>query len=113
MDEEAQNLLLFGSDEVYRVEGENRFGRQTVIHEQFEGFVKNLERRYGETDSDFIRKEIGQYMHKQICPDCKGTRLKPEALSVFIDSKNIAEITKLPIKKALEWSKLLSKKWRA
>ncbi|MBU0974494.1 excinuclease ABC subunit UvrA [Patescibacteria group bacterium] len=108
MSEETQNLLLFGSDKVYRVEGENRFGRQTVIHEQFEGFVKNLERRYNETDSDFIRKEIGQYMHKQICPDCNGDRLKPEALSVFIDNKNIAEITKLPIKKTLRWSKLLS-----
>lgn len=108
MSAEAQNLLLFGSDKVYRVEGENRFGRQTVIHEQFEGFVKNLERRFQETDSDFIRKEIGQYMHKQICPDCDGTRLKPEALNVFIDNKNIAEITQLPIKKALEWGTHLS-----
>lgn len=108
MNLEAQNLLLYGSDKVYRVEGENRFGRQTVIHEQFEGFVKNLERRFQETDSDFIRKEIGQYMHKQVCPDCEGTRLKPEALNVFIDNKNIAEITRLPIKKALEWGRHLS-----
>jgi len=108
MSEEAQKLLLYGSDEIYRVEGENRFGRQTVIHEQFEGFVKNLERRYNETDSDFIRKEIGAYMHKQVCPNCNGDRLKPEALSVYIDDKNIAQITKLPIKKALEWTKLLS-----
>ncbi|MCB9813700.1 MAG: excinuclease ABC subunit UvrA [Pseudomonadales bacterium] len=109
MSKEAQELLLFGSDEIYKVEGENRFGRQTVIHEQFEGFVKNLERRYSETDSDFIRKEIGQYMHKQICAKCNGDRLKPEALSVYIEGKNIAEITKLPIKKAFEWAKLLSK----
>jgi excinuclease ABC subunit A len=109
MDKKTQDLLLFGSDKVYRVEGENRFGRQTVIHQQFEGFVKNLERRYNETDSDFIRKEIGQYMHKQICPDCQGNRLKPEALNVYIDKKNIAQIGKLPIKKALNWSKELSK----
>ncbi|MBP7740662.1 excinuclease ABC subunit UvrA [Candidatus Woesebacteria bacterium] len=108
MDETTKNLLLYGSENVYRVEGENRFGRQTVIHEQFEGFVKNLERRYGETDSDFIRKEIGVYMHKQTCPDCNGARLKPEALSVYIDNKNIAEVSKLPIKKALNWVKSLS-----
>ena len=106
--EKGQNILLFGSDQVYRVEGENRFGKQTVVHEQFEGFVKNLERRYHETDSDFIRKEIGQYMHKQVCPQCNGDRLKKEALSVHIDSKNIADITRLSIKDTLNWSKSLN-----
>lgn len=104
MDEKTQDILLHGSNQVYRVEGENRFGKQTVVHEQFEGFIKNLERRYQETDSDFIRKEIAQYMHKQICPSCNGDRLKNEALSIHVDHKNIAEITKLSIKKALEWS---------
>lgn len=108
MDEATKNLLLYGSEKVYRVEGENRFGRQTVIHEQFEGFVKNLERRYNETDSDFIRKEIAAYMHKQTCPDCNGARLKPEALSVYIDNQNIAQVSKLPIKKALSWVESLS-----
>lgn len=117
MNEEAQHILLFGSDRVYRVEGENRFGKQTVVHEQFEGFIKNLERRYHETDSEFIRKEIGQYMHKQVCPECKGDRLKNEALSVHIDNKTIADITRLSIKNTLEWSvqlkestKIISKK---
>lgn len=109
MSEEAQDLLLYGSNKIFKVEGENRFGKQTVVHEKFEGFVKNLERRYHETDSDFIRKEIGQYMHKQVCPDCVGTRLKPEALSVHIDEKNIAQITDLPIKDALTWSSKLEK----
>lgn len=107
MSEKAHNILLFGSDRVYRVEGENRFGKQTVVHEQFEGFVKNLERRFHETDSDFIRKEIGQYMHKQVCPQCNGDRLKTEALSVHIDGKTIADITRLSIKNTLEWSKYL------
>lgn len=107
MDEAVQNLLLYGSDLVYRVEGENRFGKETIIHEQFEGFIKNLERRYHETDSEFIRKEIGQYMHKQICPICSGDRLKKEALSIHIDGKNIAEITRLSIKKTLDWSTAL------
>lgn len=103
MSQEFQNILMYGSDQVYRVEGENRFGRQTVIHEQFEGFINNLERRYQETDSDFIRKEIEGYMQRQVCTLCDGTRLKDEALSVHIDSKNIAQITSLPIDKTLTW----------
>lgn len=107
MSQQAQDLLLYGSDKIFKVEGENRFGKQTVVHEKFEGFIKNLERRYHETDSDFIRKEIGQYMHKQVCPDCVGTRLKPEALSVHIEGKNISEITDLAIRNSLDWSKAL------
>ncbi len=103
MDEVTQQVLLHGSDKVYRVEGENRFGRETVIHQQFEGFVTNLERRYGETDSDYIRHEIEEFMHKQICPLCQGTRLKNEALSVHVNQKNIAQVTKLPINQALQW----------
>lgn len=109
MDPETQQQLLHGSKKVYRVTGENRFGKETVIHQQFEGFVTNLERRYGETDSDYIRKEIEQFMHRQICPMCKGDRLKDEALSVFIDEKTIAEVTKLPINKTLSWIRALKK----
>lgn len=100
---EFQQVLLHGSDMVYKVEGENRFGRQTVIHEQFEGFITNLERRYQETDSDYIRKEIQAYMLKQTCSLCGGTRLKEEAISVHIDGKNISEITSLPIDECLAW----------
>ena len=105
-----QKTLLHGSDKVYKVEGENRFGRQTVIHEQFEGFITNLERRYHETDSDYIRKEIQAYMLKQTCATCKGTRLKEEALSVHIDGKTIAEITTLPIDECLAWVNTLREK---
>lgn len=110
MSEEIQHTLLYGSDKVYRVTGENRFGEETVIHETFEGFVNNLERRYQETDSEYIRKEIESYMMRQTCPTCKGTRLKDEALSVFIEGKNIAKITSLPINKTLEWSKELKER---
>lgn len=103
MDEDTQKMMLYGSKKVYRVEGTNRQGRQTIIHETFEGFVTNLERRYEETDSDYIRREIEQYMQRQTCPDCKGARLKDEALSVHIDGKNIAQITAFPLKKAFNW----------
>lgn len=103
MDKETQDILLNGSDRVYEVHGVNRHGRETVIHEQFEGFQKNLERRYEQTDSDYIRKEIEQYMLRQACHSCNGTRLKPEALNVHIDGKNIAEISNLAIRKTLAW----------
>lgn len=109
MDEATQDMLFNGSDKVYRVEGENRHGRQTVIHEKFEGFINNLERRYEETDSEFIRKDIEQFMQRQICPKCKGARLKDEALSVHITGKHIAQITALPLKETLSWaSELMS-----
>jgi len=103
MDEKTQQLLLHGSNKVYAVSGENRFGRPTTIEEKFEGFISNLERRYAETDSDFIRNEIRQYMQQETCHTCNGTRLKEEALSVHIDSVNIAEVTSLPIDQALKW----------
>ncbi|MBT4652278.1 MAG: excinuclease ABC subunit UvrA [Candidatus Pacebacteria bacterium] len=109
MSEEFQKILLYGSSKIYEVTGENRFGKETMIQEKFEGFVTNLERRYQETDSDYIRKEIGQFMHKEICPDCVGDRLKPSSLAVTIDNNNIANITNLTIQRALDWSEALKK----
>jgi len=103
MKQETQEKLLYGAEKIYQVEGENRFGRKTMIEEKFEGFVNNLERRYSETDSDFIRKEIEQFMERRICEGCGGSRLKPEALAVSIDKRNIAEVTALPIVKAADW----------
>jgi excinuclease ABC subunit A len=68
--------------------------------ENFEGVVPNLERRYHETESDYIRKEIEAYMRELDCPSCAGKRLKPEFLAVTINDANIAEITDMPIAKA-------------
>lgn len=105
--EKTQKLLLYGSSKVYQVYGENRFGRDTMIEEKFEGFIPNMERRYQETDSDFVKRDIEQYMNKQLCPLCEGTRLREEALNVKIADRNIAEITMEPINDALDWSETL------
>lgn len=110
MTEEQRRLLLHGSEKVYTVSGENRFGSETAIQEKFEGFLTNLERRYGETDSEYVRKEISQYMHKQVCPTCDGQRLKKESLSVEIDHKHIAKVTALPIDICRTWIDSLEKK---
>jgi len=104
-DEKTQQIMLYGSKKVYEVSGENRQGQMTSIEQTFEGFLKNLERRYQETNSDFIRHEIEKYMLQEICPSCSGDRLKDESLAVFIDGKNIAEITAFPIDQTLEWVK--------
>ncbi|MDR0462640.1 MAG: excinuclease ABC subunit UvrA [Pseudomonadales bacterium] len=97
---EAQKVLLYGSKKIYHVNGENRFGEMTTISKQFEGFINELERRYQETDSDFIRRDIGSYMKQETCPECKGKRLRSEALAVTVDKLNIAEVVDLTIDKA-------------
>lgn len=107
MDEQTQQILLFGSTKTYLVAGENRFGHDTSIEEKFEGFIPSLEKKYSTTESEWVRNEIEQFMQRETCPSCLGARLKPEALSVTIQKKNIAELTKWPINKALEWTKEL------
>jgi excinuclease ABC subunit A len=73
-------------------------------HGDFEGVITNMQRRYGQTESDFVREEIcNNYMRRRICPSCKGQRLKEEALSVLIDDKSIADITKMSVKKAFDF----------
>lgn len=109
MSPEFQKILLYGSEKIYNVKGENRFGNMTSYQTKFEGFINNLERRYQETDSDYIRKEIGQFMHKETCSACKGARLKDEVLAVTINAKNIAEISALTIDRSLKWVKKLQK----
>lgn len=96
----AVEVLLYGSKKVYQVKGENRFGQVTAIKESFAGFVNELERRYRETESDWVRKEIGNFMRQEICPACDGLRLKPEALSVTLADYNIAQFANLTIAKA-------------
>ncbi len=64
---------------------------------EWEGVLRNIERRYDESESDSIRMELQEYMIEVPCPECKGRRLKPEALSVTIDSRSIGDVVELPI----------------
>jgi excinuclease ABC subunit A len=68
---------------------------------EWEGVLRNIERRYDESESDSIRMELQDYMIEVPCPECKGRRLKPEALSVTIDSRSIGEVVELAITDAL------------
>jgi len=69
----------------------------------FEGVIPNLERRYHETDSEYTRQEIEQYMVEKKCEVCKGKRLKPEALAVKVAGKSIDQIVEMPIEKLKKW----------
>lgn len=100
---EAQQVLLYGSPKTYTVAGENRFGEMTKIKENFVGFVNELEKRYKDTESDWVRREIGNFMSTEICPACQGKRLSQEALSVTIEDKDIADFTQLTIDQAYEF----------
>src|SRR5206468_7962920 len=69
----------------------------------FEGIITNLERRYRETDSDYIKAELEKYMVTRPCPTCRGKRLKPEVLAVTVDDKSISDVATLSITDALDW----------
>jgi len=80
---------------------------ELIMHgdETFEGVIPNLKRRYKETDSDYTRQEIGQYMVEKICDSCNGKRLKKEVLSIIINGTSIDQITELSISDAKEFFK--------
>jgi excinuclease ABC subunit A len=78
-------------------------GRAKNYDVMYEGVIPNLKRRLDQTSSDYIREELGRYMSARPCPTCKGTRLKPEVLSVLINGRNIVDLTGLPIRQAQAW----------
>lgn len=108
---EVRQVLLFGAgNEPFRVEGRNREGKLVHFDTTFAGLVTELERRYKETESDYVKKEIEKYMVTEGCPQCQGARLKKEALSIAVDGLNISEVTTMSIKECLEWVKKLNDK---
>ncbi|MBW3110803.1 excinuclease ABC subunit UvrA [Bacillus sp. MCCB 382] len=93
--------ILYGSgkDEIY-FRYENDFGQVRENYLRFEGVIPNVERRYRETSSDYIREQMEKYMAQQDCPTCHGHRLKEESLSVKVDSLHIGEVTAFSIEEA-------------
>lgn len=97
---EKIDKILYGTDEQkFTVKYANNEGFERIISVKYEGVIPNLERRYIETNSDFIRNEIEKYMTSVECEVCHGARLNKEALSVKILDKNIDNLCKLPIDK--------------
>jgi excinuclease ABC subunit A len=100
---EARDFFLNGSKDRVTVSYRNRFGRKRTYATQFEGIIPNLERRYRETDSDYSREKIEEYMTLRPCPDCKGARLRPESRAVLVAGSSINEFTAMPARRALQW----------
>ena len=102
--QDQQDLFLYGcnGDKLY-VSYRNRMGRKRSYMTTFEGIVPNLERRYKETDSDWSREKIEEYMSMRPCPECGGARLRPESRAVKVGGIPIHEFTKLSAKRAIEW----------
>ncbi|MFO7152654.1 MAG: excinuclease ABC subunit UvrA [Bacillota bacterium] len=103
MDERMIDILLYGSDELIDFYYESRYGSRRHYRGYFEGVINNLKRRYNETDSEWSREEIEQYMSTKPCPACKGARLKPESLAVKVGGLSIAEVTALSIREAMKF----------
>jgi excinuclease ABC subunit A len=101
--EEARQVVLYGSglEKIHFVYDDN--ARKYEVNKTFEGVIPNLERRWRETDSSWVREELGRYQSETPCEVCGGLRLKPEALAVKIAGKNVAEVSTLAIRPARDW----------
>lgn len=97
-------VILYGSkeDRIF-FHYENDFGQIRENHIQFEGVIRNVERRHKETSSDYIREQMEKYMAEHACPTCKGFRLKRESMAVLISGRHAGEITALSIVEAYKF----------
>ncbi len=108
LSKENMQIVLYGTgnQEKYAVTMRGRDEESPYNGEymmSFEGVIPNLERRYLETDSDYIRKKIEKYMQILECQKCHGNRLRPEVLAVHVDGKSIMDVTRLSVKKAAKF----------
>ncbi|MGL4654493.1 MAG: excinuclease ABC subunit UvrA [Sarcina sp.] len=104
LDKSVQEALLYGLDEKLVVTYTKEGVTKNYYH-SFEGEVNSLRRRYMESNSDYIKEEIENYMSDNKCPKCKGARLKSESLAVTVGDKNIYDFTKLSIRDELNFIK--------
>lgn len=103
--EEHRKLVMYGAsvDEKFHFNYINLFGEEKVHTGKYEGVIPNLERRYRDSTSDWVREEIETFMTENACVVCKGRRLKPEVLAVKINGYNIAEVTDMTILEAADF----------
>ncbi|HEV2281509.1 MAG TPA: excinuclease ABC subunit UvrA [bacterium] len=101
---EFVRALLHGTeDDDVRLRYHNRWGELRNYTAPFEGLIPQLERRYKESDSEYVKEEIEQYMSSAPCPACRGTRLKQEVLSITVGGRSIAEACALTVRGALQF----------
>jgi excinuclease ABC subunit A len=104
LSKQHRDALLNGTgDRKIRFGYKNQYGHERWYEAPFEGVVANLQRRYHETESEFLKAELERYMADKPCPACKGQRLKPESLAVSVAAQNIAEVCRLSISAAIHF----------
>ncbi|HOP00905.1 MAG TPA: excinuclease ABC subunit UvrA [Flexilinea sp.] len=108
---DKMKIILYGSNGAsLNMVLTGRNDRKSTYRAPFEGVIPNLERRYNETNSDYIRDRIAEFMKETPCQVCHGKRLKPESLAVTILGKNIIDVTEMSINTTLQWAKDLYEK---
>ncbi len=109
LSEEQLKIVLYGTHgKEIEMRYKNANGNEFKFKRAFEGVITNLERRYRETNSEYIRTKISEFMSDRPCPTCNGQRLRPEAIAVTVDDKNIIDVTSWPVIKTLNWIKKIS-----
>ena len=98
-----KNIVLYGSPDILTFNIVSRSGNVTKNKDFFEGVINNLERRYMETSSEWIRDWLEQYMIELPCETCKGARLSDSVLHILINKKNIYEVTCMSVKELITW----------
>ncbi|MBR3439311.1 MAG: excinuclease ABC subunit UvrA, partial [Clostridia bacterium] len=103
LSEEAKRVIFYGTNgKKFKMERRNEYGSGTYLTD-FEGVINNMERRYTTTTSEWSKNEMEQFMTEQVCPDCKGARLRKESLGVTVGGINIKEFTDKSIKEELKF----------
>jgi len=109
--EEQMKIVLYGTgDKQIQMTYQGANGNEFKFTRAFEGVITNMERRYRETNSEYIREKISEFMSDRPCPSCGGKRLNPAALAVTVDGVNIVEANSWPVSTTLEWVKKISGK---
>ena len=101
--EKAKDALLYGTKEKIKFRFDDG-GRVYEVNRNFEGVIPNMERRYRETDSNWVREEFEKYQANKPCEACGGYRLRPEALCVKLDDKHVGQVTQMSVKQAHDWA---------
>jgi len=105
LSKEKQDIILYGSNELIDFKITTKSGNVNKSTTFYEGVINNLERRYMETSSEWIRDWLANYMIELECPVCHGARLSDAILNIFINKKNIYDITLMSISELLDWFK--------
>jgi excinuclease ABC subunit A len=108
--EKHLNILLYGNNKDYTVTYTNGYGQKRTYTTTFDGLIPRLLKRYHESESDYVKNEIEQYMIEKPCNECKGYRLKKDVLAVSIRGKNIVDIGNMSIKDAFDWMSQITSK---